>query len=159
MLWRSNDSTYGQKKRWHFKHKSGTFCNYETYLHKIAKIRIREDFLKSERFEISFNPIHECSVECPIGKGIPCRRHKYVKFDIRKYYDKCEEEEAPIEGFRADLLLTSSLFPKEPILIEIAVSHKSTAEKIKSGYRIIEIPIESEEDIANIIDKNIGIGV
>lgn len=38
------------------------------------------------------------------------------------------------------------------MFLEIYVTHKSTEEKLKSGYRIIEIPITSEEDISNIVE-------
>lgn len=52
-----------------------------------------------------------------------------------------------------DLILRSSSAPnREPVFLEIYVTHKSTEEKLKSGYRIIEIPITSEEDISNIVE-------
>lgn len=38
-----------------------------------------------------------------------------------------------------------------PILIEIFVTHKSSEEKLNSDYRVIEINIESEDDINQIV--------
>ena len=49
-------------------------------------------------------------------------------------------------------MLTSSEYPKrEPVLIEIQVTHKSTESKRTSGLKIIEIKIESEDDIRNLL--------
>lgn len=62
------------------------------------------------------------------------------------------EEEVRYKNFIADLLLSSSDRPeREPILIEIYVSHKSSAEKITDGVRIIEVQIRNEEDIDTIV--------
>lgn len=144
----------GKIRKWHFTHKVGISCNYETYLHKVAKARIREAFLSSESFLISFNPEHICDAECPFKKDPKCVARLQKSFDIRSYYDVCEEE-VPFNGFRPDLLLRSSLFPeRDPIFIEIHVSHKSTPSKIASGHRIIELTVESEEDIDEIVKKS-----
>lgn len=144
----------GKVRKWHFAHKAGATCNYETYLHKVAKARIRQAYLSSEKFIISFNPLHVCSADCPIKKDSKCERRSYREFDIREYYDECKEE-ATFDGFRADLLLRSSLHPdREPIFLEIHVSHKSSEKKITSGHRIIEITIETEEDINAIISNS-----
>ena len=63
---------------------------------------------------------------------------------MRRYYDTCEEEQY-VDGFCADLLIIGEGQP--PILVEIYVSHECSNQKINSGHRIIEIPIESETDI------------
>lgn len=55
----------GNIRRWHFTHKAEAECSYESYLHKIAKIRIKEAFITSEKFEITYNPKHLCSKDCP----------------------------------------------------------------------------------------------
>ena len=47
----------GKKNRWHFAHKGNLGnCSYETYLHKIAKARIRECFYNSLNFMIELSP-------------------------------------------------------------------------------------------------------
>lgn len=137
----------GKIRRWHFAHKSGSHnCSYESYLHKIAKKRIKECFDTSFHFWIKINQHAVCNMgKCPIGKYQLCYWNKISCYDIRKYYDKCEEE-VTIGAFRADLLLTNNK-NIHPILIEICVSHESSNKKIGSDYRIIEIFIESENDI------------
>ena len=52
-----------------------------------------------------------------------------------------------------DLLISSKNKSNPPILIEIWVTHKSSESKLNSKYRIIEIHIESEDDIKQIINN------
>ena len=76
-----------------------------------------------------------------------CAKEKVVVYDLKKFgYDNCEEE-VTIDGFIADLLLTSNSFHRPPILLEVAVTHPLEEEKMNSGLRIIEIPIKSEQDV------------
>lgn len=143
----------GKVRRWHFAHKNVGNCSYESYLHKLAKIRISQAFLSSEHFLLSYNAKAICSYECPFVDSPKCVGEKHVEFDLRRYYDTCVIE-ATYHQYRADLLLTSSTNPKTPpILIEIMVTHKCTKDKINEGVRIIEIPIQSEEQIDNIVSN------
>lgn len=144
----------GKIRRWHFAHKANIEnCSYETYLHKLAKMRIRECFNKSSSFSITFNVHVTCAAECPVGKQQSCTWIDTKEFNLKQYYDLCEEE-VSVGKFKADLRLSHSKNKnREPILIEIWVTHKSTEEKCDSGYRIIEIHIESEDDINEIVSK------
>ena len=100
----------GKVRRWHFVHKNAGNCSYESYLHKLAKAKIREAFLSSEHFWLSYNAKAICSLECPFIGFPKCERNKLVEFDLRRYYDTCEIE-ATYHQYRADLLLTSSINP------------------------------------------------
>ena len=143
----------GKVRRWHFTHKSGTKCNYETYLHKIAKLKIKETIINSTSFFIVFKTKFLCNNICPFSYEKRCYNVGKKVIDIKEYYNCCDEEKQH-KGFIADLLLYSSdCKDREPIFIEIFVTHKSTIEKLKSGNRIIEINISSEEDIDTIIEK------
>lgn len=145
----------GAIRRWHFTHKANTEnCNYETYLHRIAKTRIREVFLSASKFVISYDVSITCNkADCFRDRKNICSGTIKQFFDLKQYYDECTEE-YEYNGFRADLLLSSTRNPdREPILIEIYVSHKSSDEKINTGVRIIEIKITSEEDIEDIISN------
>lgn len=140
----------GTIRRWHFVHKNTGNCSYESYLHKISKIKIRQAFLSSEYFLLSYNAKAICSFECPFISSPKCEEEKPVEFNLRNFYDTCEIE-ATYHKYRADLLLTSSTNPKlPPVLIEIMVTHKCTEDKIRDGVRIIEISIQSEEQIEDI---------
>lgn len=145
----------GKIRRWHFTHKSGAKCNYETYLHKIAKIRIKNSFDEANVFQINFSPKIICSVaDCPLNVQKPCTWRDLKSFDIKKFYDTCSIEKS-VGQFVGDLVLSNSKRPDiPPILIEIFVSHKSTDEKLNSEYRIIEIKVDSEKSIEEIVSKH-----
>lgn len=151
----------GNKNAWHFAHKvqdEGN-CSSETYLHKLAKRLIREKFESSPSFWIQYNQVGLCLSykECRFKykQEDSCQVFKTVKHDLKQYYDLCQEE-IPIEGFIADLLLSSSTHAdRNPVLIEIYVTHKSTEEKLKSGLRIIEIKIDNEDSIKNLLTKDV----
>ena len=140
---------------WHFAHKANTEnCSYETYLHNIAKRRICECFNESAHFMIQYQSKVRCNADCPLGAKQPCEWNDINDFDLKQYYDECEEEKQ-VDDFRADLLISNSKIKnREPILIEIWVTHRSTEEKLNSGLRIIEIHIEYEEDIDQIVDTS-----
>lgn len=147
----------GAIRKWHFAHKpdSSFPCNYESYLHKLAKLQMKNSFDNSKQFFITFRQKFICSVDdCPINFKEKCTWYDYKSYDLKEVYDTCSIEKG-INGFIADLILSDSTKQdKSPILVEICVSHKSTIEKINSGLRIIEIKIESEEDISGIIGSN-----
>lgn len=143
----------GNKRRWHFVHKNIGNCSYESYLHKLAKFKIKQAFLTSEHFLLSYNAKAICSIDCPFIDSPKCKGEKFVEFDLRKFYDACDIE-AKYNNYRADLLLSSSKNSKlPPVLIEIMVSHKCSNDKIQDGVRIIEIPIQSEDQIENIVNS------
>ena len=151
----------GEKNRWHFSHKANTACDGETDLHKLAKRRIREKFESSDSFPITFVKDVPCSEhkECPFfykycytkNVAIP---HDLIIWEGRILYNDCQEE-IQVGEFRPDLLLTNSKkSDREPIFIEINVTHQSEEKKLKSKYRIIETKrINSEDDIEDIINR------
>ena len=63
-------------------------------------------------------------------------------FDIWEY-------EKTIDKYRADILLSSSKHDYK-VMVEIKVTHGSTYEKLSSGIPIIEIEINSQEDIEKL---------
>lgn len=142
----------GNERRWHFAHKVNmSECSYETYLHKIAKRKICECFNESAQFNIAFHPKTICAkTECPLGAKSPCTWKSRKKVELKQYYNQCDEEKS-IDNFRADLVIYNRDKDTSPILVEIFVTHKSTEAKLSSGYRIIEIKVESEEDIDQIV--------
>lgn len=145
----------GDIRRWHFAHKANVEnCSYETYLHKISKTLLCKAINESKSFYIKFLFKVLCSIEkCPVGIFERCNWSKIREFDLKQYYNHCEEE-AKIENYKADLLLKSSeQMNRPPILIEIVVTHKSTEVKLNSKLRIIEIKIDSLEDIDRIISS------
>ena len=146
----------GCKNAHHFAHKNDEFnCSPETYIHKLAKQKIKEWFDSDKPFQISYYQEVTCADanSCPFHKDNECHDLRLKTYDLKEYYDTCSIEEQ-IGGFIADLLLTSKKNPSiPPVLIEIQVTHKSEAEKLESKHKIIEIKITSEEDINSLLQS------
>lgn len=151
--------TRGEKREKHFAHKSRLSCNEETYLHHLAKLtfyKTYQDCLENnEQFfiELAYPKVcrkHEQIVGHSCNLGSLHKSH-----DLTIYYDSIKLEKRD-DVFIPDLLLYSSKDPNLKIYIEIAVTHFLSEEKILSDNRIIEIPIESEDDIEKIKAKKLS---
>lgn len=153
LLPRAIDSKY---RRAHFYHKEVVDCSAETYIHKLGKSLIKYMFETSDTFMISYMVSKECNNKKCSFKNSDCHRDRQMEsFDLKKYYDTCNEE-VSINGFVADLLLTNSQNADiTPILIEICVTHKCDENKRASGLKIIELTFENEQDIFDLISKNV----
>ncbi len=139
------------KKRSHFWHGKDFSCNPETYLHKLAKLKFKQMF----EANAVVNFVHVSSGECNqtgcLFKTDQCVAGTEQKYNLKDLYDTCELEKE-YKGFVADILLYNKKMPsREPVFVEIAVTHKCDEAKIKSGIRIIEISIKNEEDINLLI--------
>jgi hypothetical protein len=140
----------------HFRHLNlNSSCSRETYLHAFAKRKFYEIYNKcleeNLEFYIEYN-IHRTCTRYKMNHLISCELSRStIKFDLTKYFTKIQLEKED-ESFRPDLLLTSEN-NGEKIYIEIVVTHKSTADKIASGHRIIEIFINDETDISSLENR------
>lgn len=91
-----------------------------------------------------------CFNRFELCKSYYCRYFYFVKENLKEKYDICDEEKE-MGGFRADLLLSSSINPEESkIMIEISVNHPCSENKKKLPCKIIEIFIKDEEDIKKL---------
>ena len=148
----------GEVRTWHFAHRGDeVHCGTETYLHQLAKHRIKDKFEKESSFLVGYYRDVKCSDmgTCPFAKDEECHSYKLETFDLKQFYDTCQEEQT-VGEYIADLLLTNSAKPnREPVLIEIQVSHKSTPQKRDSGLRILEIRLRTEEDVDTLLSAPI----
>lgn len=148
----------GKKNKHHFAHKGGDdSCNSETYLHKLGKLLLKKKFYESSTFEVEYKRNLKCKnhASCPFYEAKECFEQINEIFDLKKYYDTCTEEQT-IGEYRADLLCSDSLGKyKDPVLIEIRVTHECTLEKKKSGMKIIEIQIKSDDAIWELMNGHI----
>ncbi|MFH7241618.1 MAG: competence protein CoiA family protein [Spirulina sp.] len=139
----------GKIKQKHFAHKNICDCSFETYLHLLAKEIFLIEYNKCLDNNIPFYVEVLVETYCDANKedfNLTCELgSKSQKYDITKKYKKIQKE-VEVDGFIPDLLL-STPDNKEKLFIEIFVTHKSTENKIKSGFNIIEIQIKSEDDI------------
>lgn len=145
----------GDKKQHHFSHKistDSTSCSCETYLHNLAKYKIKEIFDNDTIFNINMTEKVICSSirNCYFSSDENCCSHsKEILVNLKDRYDLCTVEKQ-IEGFKADILLENSNNKYKPLLIEVFVTHECSEDKINSKLPIIEISIKKEEDIQNI---------
>lgn len=144
----------GKIKSPHFAHNPGVSCHGESYLHKLAKRKFKEHFDSSGKFRLLQS--HEVSCEnkdnCAFYGNYKCFHNNSRRHNLKEFYDTCKEE-VPIKGFVADLLISKSdKKDREPVLIEVLVTHACEKRKIESGLKIIEtMNIEYESDIDDII--------
>ncbi len=147
----------GQIREHHFAHQPGVDCPtaFETALHLLAKQLIQKAFYSQKAFNIEFEYHSHCEKEktCNYVRNDNCETTERRRFDLKEYYDSCEQE-IPYDNIkrRSDLKIWSKSHPeREPIYIEIFVTHQSESAKLHSGNKIIEIKIENEQDIDEIV--------
>lgn len=147
----------GQIRKHHFAHQSGVDCPtaVETTLHLLAKEKIQKAFYSQNTFKIEFEYHSYCEnvKTCNLVRYGNCESVERRKFNLKEYYDSCEQE-IPYDNVnrRSDLKIWSKLHTeREPIYIEICVTHPSDIDKLHAGSKIIEIMIENEQDIDNVV--------
>ena len=146
----------GDKIKHHFRHKSD-HCSFESYLHKVAKLRFKEEFERRDKFLIRADVVNACDRfdECPLRKNQLIDGCKYIckkDLNLKDYYDVCELEKK-YEDFTADVLLSDSQGKYNPMFLEIYVSHLCEEEKIQSGVPIIEFKIKDEEELNALLKQ------
>ena len=160
---------WGNGKRTpHFAHYPDADCDYDRYLHSLAEMKICEWFNNSN--EIIIEPeteiLHECEElnSCySLIKGERCRytdiyNSTQVKYNLKQWYHNAELEKSYTKNgknYVADILCPCKIPGKDPLFIEIYVTHKCTEEKEKSGLKILELKIGSEEDIDKFINGEV----
>lgn len=145
----------------HFRHKVNDLCNPETYLHNLAKKYLAKQFETRQKFEVSYYATNDCprKESCQLY-GLfhwnDCSGTRLYTFDLKEKYDTCQVE-GVYDGYRADVLLTSSKKPETPpVFLEVSVSHDCTLDKLESGNLIIEMKIRNEDDYKRPIVENKG---
>jgi competence CoiA-like predicted nuclease len=165
----------GKIRQWHFAHKNTEIvCSSETYLHILGKqtfyntykncIKNNEPFyIEIERTKICNCYEKEFHKTCTLSRFVvvdvggdgswyeEIEKHKLERIDITKYFTKIFYEKR-VDDFIPDLYLTNES-ADESLFIEIAVTHEITDKKHDSKYRIIEIKMETEDDISLITGK------
>ncbi|MDE6206961.1 MAG: hypothetical protein K2M55_04055 [Muribaculaceae bacterium] len=146
----------GKKQAWHFAHKADKEnCCAETYLYKVAKLRIKQCFEESSSFIIKPAQRVICNVEdCPVGRLKPCEWEKEGSpINLKENYDTCVID-AMSDKFHADLLIVSKSNENiPPILINISVSTTYCEPCAVTDYKKINLHISSEEDLLEIVGK------
>ncbi len=149
----------GEMRIHHFAHQTGAECEYayETMLHLLAKEKVRDAFLCHDSFIMEYEYRSYCSKkkECHCWSQGDCFTKLRRNFNLKDFYDSCEQEVAyDTSRRRSDLKIYSASNPtRRPIYIEFCVTHPSDYEKLHSGDKIIEIMLESEEDVDKLVQN------
>lgn len=143
----------GTERARHFFHGKDTNCDGETYIHNLAKLKLKEKFDKSEHFYVSYDVSYVCSKDCRLRNIWCVKSHEDFQIDLKEFYDTATIE-ASCNGFIADVLLTSSKdINRKPILLEVCFTHPCEKIKIDSKLKIIEIHLKTESDVYSIINS------
>lgn len=153
----------GKIKSHHFSHKQQLDCNYESYLHKLGKLKFHKEYSEAleqgKPFLFQYTTIKTCN-SClnSYNLNLKCKLDSsYDYYDLTTRFDRIAFEKK-YNGFIADILLESSK-TEDKILIEIAVTHKCEQGKINSGLRIIEINVTEENDLNFLAKKRIKLNL
>ena len=138
----------------HFRHE-GTTCDPNYYLHSTAEQVFYEEYKKcldeGKPFIITVYSEIRCLDECSISNKQDCpKRFKEQTINLTEIYSRISPETKVFINDRyrrPDLLLESET--GKQLWVEIWVSHRTEENKRKDGD-ILEIKIESKEDIHNI---------
>lgn len=149
----------GEINSHHFAHAFGPECEgaRESMLHLLAKEKVRNAFLDLENkvFNLQFEFISYCpkTEDCGLVPYGDCHTKQEKTENLKKYYDSCEPEIVYDNIHRrSDLKFFSSTHPEyKPLYIEFYVTHASEESKLHSGEKIVEVKIESVEDIDKIV--------
>jgi hypothetical protein len=145
----------GPKKVRHFSHdpKSRTFsCSWESYLHQAGKRALAEAVegliragqpLTLVHPEGNRNVTYRWDGDFITETTAPCSR----TLDVAGATVTVEKGE---KGFVADVLMRT---PELSLLLEVAVTHRCSPEKVASGVPILEFDLSSEEDIERMVGE------
>ncbi|MBR8832107.1 MAG: hypothetical protein N5P05_004436 (plasmid) [Chroococcopsis gigantea SAG 12.99] len=143
-----------KKRQKHFRHESDAAefeCNWETYLHKLAKQVFEETYRSCQSLGIPFYVEFErisCNHFKNYGENCKLKDPNPIKCDITETFTEISIEKK-VGEFRPDILLRSG-DGHDHLFIEMVVTHKSSEKKRSSDYKIIELYIENQSDISNI---------
>lgn len=145
----------GEKRVKHFAHKVEQNCSLETYLHKLGKLRFIEKYQScldnGTEFQLKIPFIKDCHAHSDIGLECTQELDQCQVLDLTKTYSDVRVEKKDGQ-FIPDVLLRGK--NGETIFVEIAVFHHSEQEKLDSGNQIIEITLDSEDDL-EVFAKNL----
>ena len=86
----------GDKREHHFRHKEA-HCSWESYLHKLGKMRLKQRFDTQKEFVIKYYVEHHCDKAkgCKLEqlyRDKKCNCRELIAIDLKKLFDTCEEE-------------------------------------------------------------------
>lgn len=150
----------GEKRIKHFAHKHVVECNGETYLHKLGKAIFVQEYRKcldlGQPFSIGMTHKIDCDKYREI-KAHNCTQSVVEWHDLTEIYKGIAIEHQDGD-YIPDILLFDESDGQRKLYIEIKVTHASSAKKVGSKTRIIEIPLDTDEDVTIFYSHHIEQG-
>lgn len=150
--------TFGPKYISHFRH-IGQKCQFNNYLHDLAKTVFKEEFerclLDKTPFLLELHTPAKCSRDCLAKSQNGCKKYDRVTVDLSQLYTNVTLEQRIIiddHSRRPDILLKSD--DGQQLWIEIWVTHETVLQKRDDGP-IVEIKISSEKDLEQFHNHHI----
>ena len=153
----------GNHNEWHFAHGENHKCGVESYVHKMAKLIIANRFNCSSKpfcIRLKVEPICRKAETCQDYDESFCQIPNHFEereFDLKQYYTLPAQIECEIKDhdkcFRPDVLLRSLDPKREDIYIEIFYRHKSSEQKVSSGYKILELRLWEMDDLKKLDER------
>lgn len=138
----------GEIRTAHFYHHKSQACSFETYLHKLGKQLFYQEFQKrkdeSNEFILGIPEKVVCKKFESFGKTCTTRTMDSGRVNLIIEYPEIKMETRSGQ-FIPDLLIFHPELNKF-VFIEIVVSNAPSLDKLNSGYPIIQINAESEND-------------
>lgn len=140
----------GAKKQHCFAHKPGESCDRDHYIHSVAEALLKDKWDGDEPFVVSYKVKSICaSIEsCLFGKqfNVNCVKDEYKTVNLKELYTQCLIEKK-IGDYIPDICLIDESGNNVPLFIEIWNTHPNSDKKNSSGHRIIELRINSMEEL------------
>jgi ribosomal protein L37AE/L43A len=135
----------GEEKIWHFAHKTLTTCSGESWLHGAGKELFVAQYqwclIEKKPFNMKFDYPYKAICE----RNTSCqksREHRHY-VDLTMYYTHIETEKRH-GNFIPDIRLYNP-DTGNSMYVEIAVTHRLSEEKKRSGHKIIEIQLKDKK--------------
>ena len=142
----------------HFRHEEGHKCSYDHYLHDYAEAVFLEEYKRCLDNGLPFLlersvPVR-CNHSCVLKEHLDCKeRYNRKTYNLAEEFTKISLEH-PVRLDDGHLRRPDILLEREngsPLWIEICVSHETDPLDNPDRIRVIEIKINSKEDIDRII--------
>lgn len=150
--------TFGPKYVSHFRH-IGQKCQFNNYLHDLAKTVFKEEFERCLQdrmpFLLELHTPTKCSRDCLVKTQDGCKKFDRITVDLAQIYTSITLEQTIViddHSRRPDILLKSEA--GQQLWIEIWVFHETELKKRNDGP-IVEIKINSEKDLEQFHNHHI----
>ena len=132
-----------------FKHNSGQSCTYESYVHNLAVLMLKERFDDGGTFGIGIKKMVQCreSKTCPFFRsGYDCWGEEVKRYDLKTILPQCDYPSGGLD-FTADLVLYDGAGKgkRPPVYLQIRTDYLAPL-TLPPDVLLIEVTVKDEEE-------------